>query len=114
MAGSITRVCAGALTTVTFANACKRNAIDVGMWRALCEHFEHLQALPASDASRAIIVRGADGHFASGGDIVEFADLRFDEQRLHAFHESIVAPALHAILDAARSAAALSHGDTYA
>ena len=32
--------------------------------------------------------------FASGGDIVEFADFRFDEARLHDFHENIVAPAL--------------------
>ena len=99
MAGSITLARAGALAVLTLANPGKRNAIDIAMWRELRRLFERLQALPAADAPRAVIVCGAGGHFASGGDIVEFAGFRFDEQRLHDFHENIVAPALHAMLD---------------
>ena len=99
MAGSIALDLRADTALVTLANAGKRNAIDIAMWRELRAIFERLQALAPADAPRAVLVRGADGQFASGGDIVEFAEFRFDEQRLHDFHEGIVAPALHAMLD---------------
>ena len=76
----------------------KLNAIDIAMWGELQRGFAALQALPVEAAPRAVIVAGAGGQFASGGDIVEFATFRFDETRLHDFHEQIVAPALHAML----------------
>jgi len=98
MAGSITLSHAGALAFVTLANPGKRNAIDIAMWHELRVLFERLQAGPADVAPRVVIVRGADGQFASGGDIQEFAGFRFDEVRLHDFHEHIVAPALQAML----------------
>ena len=41
---------------------------------------------------------GEGGQFASGGDIAEFAGFRFDEARLHDFHEHVVAPAHAAML----------------
>ena len=89
----------GAWARVTLANPGKLNAIDIAMWRELRATFEQAQAAPAADAPHALIVCGADGQFASGGDIVEFAEFRFDEARLHDFHEHIVAPALQALLD---------------
>jgi enoyl-CoA hydratase len=61
--------------------------------------FERLQSLPADEGPRVVIVCGADGQFASGGDIHEFAGFRFDESALHDFHENTVAPALQAMLD---------------
>ena len=76
----------------------KLNAIDIAMWRELHRVFDGLQALPAADAPRAVIVAGVGGNFASGGDIQEFATFRFDETKLHDFHEHTVAPALHAML----------------
>ena len=84
---------------VVLANPGKRNAIDIAMWRELRSLFEALQARPPTDAPRAVIVSGTGGTFASGGDIHEFATFRFDEDKLHNFHEHIVAPALHAMLD---------------
>ena len=90
---------ASRIASVVLANPGKLNAIDIGMWRTLREHFERLQALPLAQAPRVVIVRGAHDNFASGGDIVEFADFRFDEARLHDFHEQIVAPGLQAMLD---------------
>ncbi|MDP3824877.1 MAG: enoyl-CoA hydratase-related protein [Burkholderiales bacterium] len=84
---------------VTLANAGKLNAIDIGMWRELRALFERLQGQPVIEAPRAVIVCGAGGQFASGGDIVEFAGFRFDEDALHSFHENTVAPALQAMLD---------------
>jgi enoyl-CoA hydratase len=71
----------------------------VAMWGELRAVFERLQSLAPADAPSAVIVCGDGGQFASGGDIHEFASFRFDETRLHHFHEHIVAPALHAMLD---------------
>ena len=98
MPGSITLQHDAPIARVVLANPGKLNAIDIAMWRELRALFEALQALPAADAPRAVIVCGSGGQFASGGDIVEFAEFRFDETRLHDFHENIVAPALHAML----------------
>jgi enoyl-CoA hydratase len=89
---------ADGIARVVLAHPGKLNAIDIAMWRELRRVFDHLQSQPPSDAARAVIVSGADGQFASGGDIAEFASFRFDEGQLHDFHEHIVAPALHAML----------------
>jgi enoyl-CoA hydratase/carnithine racemase len=99
MAGAITQAHSGTVARVTLANPGKHNAIDVAMWRDLRVAFEQLQRLPPADAPLAVIVCGEGGQFASGGDIAEFAGFRFDEARLHDFHENIVAPALQAMLD---------------
>jgi enoyl-CoA hydratase/carnithine racemase len=99
MAGTITYRRSGTIARVTLANAGKRNAIDVAMWRDLHAAFAELQHVPMADAPLAVIVCGEGGQFASGGDIAEFAGFRFDEARLRDFHEHIVAPALRAMLD---------------
>lgn len=96
--GTISLERMGDWARVTLANPGKLNAIDIAMWRELRAAFERLQQQPAADAPHAVVVRGADGQFASGGDIAEFADFRFDEASLHDFHENVVAPALHAML----------------
>ena len=96
--GTITLEAGTDWARVTLANPGKLNAIDIAMWRELRAVFERLQAMPEADAPHAVIVCGAAGQFASGGDIIEFADFRFDEARLHDFHENVVAPALHAML----------------
>ncbi|HMC17518.1 MAG TPA: enoyl-CoA hydratase-related protein [Albitalea sp.] len=98
MPGNLLFDSSGLVARITLANPGKLNAIDIAMWRELRLRFEQLQALPAAEAPHAIVVCGADGQFASGGDIVEFAGFRFDETRLREFHEEIVAPALHAML----------------
>ncbi len=100
MSGRIVFDAAGpdGVARVVLANPGKHNAIDVAMWRDLRTLFERLQSLPVGDAPRAVIVCGEGGQFASGGDIQEFATFRFDEAKLHDFHEHTVAPALHAML----------------
>jgi len=97
--GTINLEVKSAWAKVTLSNPGKLNAIDIGMWRELRTVFERLQAMPAANAPHAIVVCGVDGQFASGGYIVEFADFRFDRDSLHDFHENVVAPALHAMLD---------------
>ena len=101
MAGSITleRSEGDGVAFLTLSNPAKLNAIDIAMWRELHALMLHLQALPPEDAPHAVILRGAGGQFASGGDIVEFANFRFEEHSLRDFHENVVAPALHALLD---------------
>lgn len=100
MPGSVTLIEADAqgIAQVTLSHPGKLNAVDTGMWRSLQAAFAHLQSMPADAAPRVVVVTGADGQFASGGDIVEFAQFRFDEDKLRHFHEEIVAPALHAML----------------
>ncbi|WP_298835322.1 enoyl-CoA hydratase/isomerase family protein [uncultured Piscinibacter sp.] len=100
MPGSITleRGDVEGVAHLTLANPDKLNAIDIAMWRELHALMLHLQQLPAHEAPHAVIVRGADRHFAAGGDIVEFASFRFEESSLRDFHENVVAPALHAML----------------
>jgi len=87
----------GGIARVTLANAGKLNAMSVAMWRELRTHFETLQAL--SGGVRVVIVSGAGGNFAAGGDIEEFPDFRFDEASLRHFHEDEVLPALQAMLE---------------
>ena len=84
---------------VVLSNPGKLNAIDIAMWHELRRVFDALQAEPPERAPCAVIVSGAGDQFASGGDIQEFASFRFDEPRLHDFHEHTVAPALRAMLD---------------
>jgi enoyl-CoA hydratase len=99
MAGTVTLIDEGDCARVQLANPGKLNAIDVAMWVELRATFERLQALPPAVAPSVVIVCGADGQFASGGDIAEFAQFRFDESALRHFHEQQVAPALQAMLD---------------
>ena len=99
MPGSVAVSHSTGVTRVTLHNAGKLNAIDIAMWHELRRVFTDLQALPADQAPAVVVVCGADGHFAAGGDIAEFAGFRFDEARLRHFHEEIVAPALQAMLD---------------
>jgi enoyl-CoA hydratase len=101
MAGSVVREATDAhgVARVTLVNDGKRNAIDVAMWRAL----RSVAASLADDASlRAVIVRGAGGHFAAGADIEEFPRFRFDANTLREYHHGLVAPALQALLDSER------------
>ena len=85
------------VATITLSNPGKLNAIDIAMWGALRSHFEQMQAMPEEVAPSAVILCGADGNFAAGGDIAEFAGFRFDESKLREFHEQVVGPALAAI-----------------
>ena len=97
--GNVTRGDADAhgVARLCIRNPGKLNALSVSMWQQLRAAVEPLNEAPG--AVRVLLVHGADGQFAAGGDIEEFPDFRFDEQRLRHFHEDIVAPALRALLD---------------
>ncbi len=59
----------GSIATLILNRPKARNALNVAMWRALPEI---LSDLDQRREVRALVVRGAGGHFASGADIGEF------------------------------------------
>ena len=84
MPGSITlEHGAEGVARLTLANPAKLNAIDIAMWRELQALMLHLQALPPAEAPHAVVVCGAGGHFAAGGDIVDMNEVqpRIDKGR---------------------------------
>ncbi len=88
---------AAGVATVVIEHPGKQNALSVAMWRELRGIFDSLRG--AAAAPRVLLLRGADGHFAAGGDIAEFPEFRFDADTLRRFHEDDVAPALRSMLD---------------
>jgi enoyl-CoA hydratase len=85
---------AGAVATVTLSNPGKLNAIDVAMWQQLAITFS---ALSQDSTLRCVIIRGADGNFAAGADIEEFATVRSTPAQGIVYHTETIARALDAI-----------------
>jgi enoyl-CoA hydratase/carnithine racemase len=85
------------IARVEIAHPGKLNALSVAMWGELRDVFDALR----NDAAppRVVIVHGADGAFVAGADIEEFPRFRFAEDTLRGYHDSLVAPALRAMLD---------------
>lgn len=84
----------GAIASVTLSNPGKLNAIDVSMWLMLADAFRQLSQ---DDALRCVILRGADGNFAAGADIAEFAQVRGTMEQGIDYHRRIIGNALHEI-----------------
>jgi enoyl-CoA hydratase len=79
---------------LTLSNPGKLNALDVAMWDALRMHFDRLSA---DENLRCIVVSGADGNFAAGADIEEFATVRNTLASGMHYHNHTIAQALQAI-----------------
>ncbi len=88
---------AAGVATLRISNPGKMNALNLGMWRELRAVFDVVQRADAPP--RVIVVRGADREFVAGADIEEFPQFRFEPESLAAYHEDVLAPALHAMLD---------------
>ena len=88
---------AAGIATLRIANPGKMNALSLAMWRELRAVFDAVQH--SDEPPRVIVVRGADREFVAGADIEEFPQFRFEPESLAAYHEDVVAPALHAMLD---------------
>ena len=72
-----------------------RNAMSL----AMVEELRAVLAAVRSDRGvRALVLRGADGHFCAGGDIAEYPAFRFAPESLRAFHEEEVWGGLAAML----------------
>jgi enoyl-CoA hydratase/carnithine racemase len=88
---------ADGVAVLRISNPGKMNALTLDMWRELRAVFDGLRHADAPP--RVIVVRGDGGEFVAGADIEEFPQFRFEPETLAAYHEDIVAPALHAMLD---------------
>ena len=105
--GSVTLSIDGPLATLTLANPGKLNGVSLAMWQQLRAHCE---ALSEDTELRCVIVRGADGNFAAGGDIAEFPLVRATRHDLYAYHVQNVAPALRALAECLHPTVALIEG----
>lgn len=94
--GAVTCAIRDSIASVTLSNPGKLNAIDVAMWQQLRQLFTDLAA---DDSLRCVILRGADGNFAAGADIEEFATVRHDLASGMHYHNHTIALALQAISD---------------
>jgi len=72
----------GPVATVVLNRPQARNALNVAMWRAWPEL---LSELAQRRQIRALVVRGAGGHFASGADISEFDEVFADHDSALAY-----------------------------
>ena len=88
---------ADGIATLRISNPGKLNALSLAMWRELRAVFEGLRTAEAPP--RVVVVRGAGGEFVAGADIEEFPQFRFDPDSLATYHEEVVGPALHAMLE---------------
>ena len=84
----------GEIAFVKISNPGKLNALDVAMWTALRSEFE---ALSKSKQLRCVVLSGAEGNFAAGADIAEFATVRNSLGSGMHYHQNIIALALKAI-----------------
>jgi enoyl-CoA hydratase len=84
----------GQIAILTLSNPGKLNAIDVAMWQALGAHFDRLSD---DENLRCIILNGANGNFAAGADIEEFATVRNTLASGMHYHNHTIAQALQAI-----------------
>jgi enoyl-CoA hydratase len=87
---------ASGVATLRISNPGKMNVLSLAMWRELRAVFDTVQH--ADTPPRVIVVRGAGREFVAGADIEEFPQFRFEPESLAAYHEDILAPALHAML----------------
>lgn len=83
-----------AIARLTLFNSGKLNAIDGAMWRKLTVL---LGTLDADPEVRCVVITGAGGNFAAGGDIEEFLVERDTPARAARYHDEWVGPALAAI-----------------
>lgn len=81
---------------LTLSAPARMNAMSRQMWRDLAEVFKDLNR---NADLRCVLVRGEGAHFCAGGDISEYAEFRFEEASLQAFHEQDVWGGLQSMLD---------------
>ncbi|SDU22121.1 enoyl-CoA hydratase [Stappia sp. ES.058] len=97
----------GATGWLVIHNPARRNAVTLGMWRALPGALTSLAATPGL---RCVILRGAgDATFVAGADISEFATLRKDAASARAY-EAANAAAFDALRDCALPSVAMIRG----
>jgi len=97
----------GAIATVVISTPGKLNALSVAHWEALAAA---MRGLADAGGVRCIVLRGADGNFAAGADISEFATVRSNVAKGTHYHEATVKAANEAIANCEIPTLALIEG----
>jgi enoyl-CoA hydratase/carnithine racemase len=97
----------GAIATVVISTPGKLNALSVAHWEALAQAMRDLQE---ESGVRCIVLRGADGNFAAGADISEFATVRSNVAKGTHYHEATVKGANEAVVNCEIPTLALIEG----
>ena len=95
------------IATVTLSNPKKRNAIDAAMWRELKAV---MNKLDGDGSLRCVVIRGAGGAFAAGGDVEEFLTVRDNFEQALQYHGVWVAEALASIVECKHPVVAMIAG----
>lgn len=85
----------GVVARVLISNPGHLNAINTRMWEQLADCMRSIAGTPGL---RVAEITGADGAFAAGADISEFARARSTRDQVRHFHEALIGPALRAIV----------------
>ncbi|HEX4325448.1 MAG TPA: enoyl-CoA hydratase-related protein [Burkholderiales bacterium] len=107
MSQPITVLRDGHIATVVISTPGKLNALSVAHWEALAQAMRDLQE---QSGVRCIVLRGADGNFAAGADISEFATVRSNVAKGTHYHEATVKGANEAIANCEIPTLALIEG----
>jgi len=91
----VTLTVAEAVATVTLSRPEKLNALNLAMWHGLIRSFADLAG---HTSVRAVVLRGAGGHFAAGADLAEFETARWTTDQAVKYGEVMIT-ALLAIRD---------------
>lgn len=83
------------IARLTISNPGHLNAISTAMWAQLAQCMAEISA---TSGLRVVEIRGADGAFAAGADISEFAKVRSTRDQVRHFHDQVIAPALRSVL----------------
>lgn len=79
----------GPIVEIVIDRPDRRNAVDLGMWKAIPEVVD---AAVASDETRVIVLRGGgDKAFVAGADISDFDEVRCDSRTNVVFTEHVLA-----------------------
>lgn len=97
----------GAIATVVISTPGKLNALSVAHWEALAAA---IHDLGEESGVRCIVLRGAEGNFAAGADISEFATVRSNVAKGTHYHEATVKGANDAIANCPVPTLALIEG----
>lgn len=107
MSGQIILSVEDQIATLTLDHPGKLNGVSLDMWQQLQAHCVWLSSQPDL---RCVVIRGAHGHFAAGGDLAEFPFVRNTLEQIAAYHIEAVAPALAALAACIHPVVALIEG----
>lgn len=97
----------GDVARLTFARPAKHNAISLGMWSAIPQVVDQVEADPGV---KVLVVSGEGDNFSAGADIGEFRDLRGDADGAELYDKAVHA-AVHSLAGMTKPSVAMVRGN---